>query len=335
MHHRRPSLRTALMVIVALLVALATVAVPTEAQAAGVPTVGYRVSLSGKGWQPLKRNGVTSGSANGKAQIEALQFKLTRSALKRGNLRCRVHVAGRSWQGWRSVGKTAGFVNRGRVIDAVKIKLTGTLALKYDVIYRVRVGGTGWLGWAKNGEPAGVANGTANIGAIQVKLVAKGQPTNEGNAYLDLGITHAIKLQHYMTGSLSQLDYKKLEHGGCCAMAYAIGISILTKRDVNPTKYFRGGMCWYDDGHMGVYRSGFSAKSIYDNLRAGKPTMVHYVHSRGQHWVLAIGVKSGVDVDNLTYADFIVIDPYFGDERPLTKSSYFSLTQTMGYALMV
>ena len=320
---------------------LALTASPATARAA-VPTVAYRASLQGKGWQPYQRNGATAGSTKNTARLEALQFKLSSAAKKKGSLVVRVHIAGKGWQGWRALGKPAGYVGKGKAIDAVRIKLTGTLATKYDVVYRVRVGGTGWLGWAKNGASAGVTNGIANVGALKVKLVPKNSVKTGSSAYLDLSVSQATKLKHHMTRSLCQLDYPKhFQHGGCCAMAYAVGISIITKRDVDPTSYYRKDwfspnvyLCYFDDGHIGSGEISFDAETIYDKLRAGKPTLAHYVYSTGQHWVCITGVRAGVNTKDLTYADFTALDPFSGKEVALTSCSMFTKAGSVTMQLM-
>ena len=338
--HLRMCLRVACALMLACGLALTTS--PAAAHAAA-PTVAYRASLQGKGWQPYQRNGATAGSTSNTAKLEALQFKLPASAKKKGSLVVRVHIAGKGWQGWRALGTAAGYVGKGKAVDAVRIKLTGTLATKYDVVYRVRVGRTGWLGWAKNGASAGVTNGVANVGALKVKLVPKDSLETTSVAYLDLSVTQDTKLKHHMTRSLCQLEYPKhFQHGGCCAMAYAVGISILTKRDVNPLSYYRKDwyspnvyLCYFDDGHMGSYRSGFDAEAIYNNLRAGKPTLVHYLYSTGQHWVCITGVRAGVNTKGLTYADFTALDPYSGKEVALTECSMFGKAHTVATQPMV
>ena len=328
-------------VILMLACALAWTSLPTTAHA-GVPTVAYQASVQGKGWMPLQRNGTTAGSTAKTARLEALKFKLPAYAQKKGSLVCRVHIAGKGWQAWRALGAVAGYVGKGKSIDAVRIKLTGTLATKYDIVYRTHVSGIGWLGGAKKGASAGGTNGVANVGALRVKFVPKGQIATSGNAYIDLSITRAIKLKHYMTRSLCQLDYPShFQHGGCCAMSYAVGISIITKRDVNPLSYYRKDwfspsvyLCYFDDGHIATGEINFNAEEIYDKLRAGKPTLVHYTYSTGQHWVCITGVRAGVNTSELTYADFTAIDPYYGTERALSKCSMFGKVRTVTMRLM-
>lgn len=321
--------------------ALAWTSLPTTAHAA-LPKIAYQVSVQGKGWRPWKSNGATAGSTKKAAKLEAVQFKLSKNARKKGSLRCRVHIAGKGWKGWRTLGAVSGSVGKGKTIDAIRIKLTGTLATKYDVVYRVRVGGIGWLGWAKNGASAGVTKGLANLGAIRVKLVPKDQVPTNGGAYLDLSITRAVSLKHYMTRSLCQLDYPShFQHGGCCAMSYAVGISIITKKDVDPLTYYRKDwfspkvyLCYFDDGHVETSEIAFDAEQVYSNLRMGKPTLVHYTYSTGQHWVCITGVRAGVNTKDLTYADFTAIDPYYGTERALSTCSMFKKAKSITMRLM-
>ena len=126
--------------------------------------------------------------------------------------------------------------------------------------------------------------------------------------------------------SMKQYDYSYFTqpHGynaGCCATAYAIGLSIVTGQPVNPTQFWRNGLTYYDQGHVGPYK-GFDANTVYEALKNGKPTMLHYHYKRnngtqGQHWVLIKGIREGADVNNLSYRDFVVIDPASGTEKTL------------------
>ena len=77
-----------------------------------------------------------------------------------------------------------------------------------------------------------------------------------------------------------------------------------------------------------------NATTIYNNLLAGKPTMVHYKYYKGngtsEHWVLVIGVRSGAIISNIQFSDFTVIDPWGGVEKSLSCVGYFGSRYSMG-----
>ena len=73
---------------------------------------------------------------------------------------------------------------------------------------------------------------------------------------------------------------------------------------------------------MSEWYPSFDANIVYSQLRAGKPTLIHYVWGE-QHWVCVIGVRAGATINNLQPSDFIVIDPASGTEKALTECSWF------------
>ena len=145
--------------------------------------------------------------------------------------------------------------------------------------------------------------------------------------------------------SWKQGDYSsfKVPYGynaGCCATAYAIGLSIVTGEPHDPTKYWHDGpygyMTYFDDGHKSEW-SGYDPQAIYQALQEGHPTELGYIYESSpaeqtdsDHYVLITGIREGADVNNLTYEDFIVIDPAHGDERPLTESWKFNPSRVNG-----
>lgn len=128
--------------------------------------------------------------------------------------------------------------------------------------------------------------------------------------------------------SMNQNDYNAFYSGGmnigCCATAYAIGLSITTGEPQNPVDYWDYNQCVYKAGGIGEYNKNISLNQIYNALKEGKPSMLHYGHQSGQHWVVITGVEDGADINNLRYEDFIVIDPWSGKEVPLPQMVEYS-----------
>lgn len=154
-------------------------------------------------------------------------------------------------------------------------------------------------------------------------------------------------LDHHMGSySLRQGDYNEFNqpygyNAGCCAVAYAAGLSIVTGNAYNPTQFWYGGLTHYDAGHKSGWED-FNADKIYQELQAGHPFQIAYIYSDSpieqtdaDHFVLIIGVKEDANFKNLQFEDFIVIDPAYGDERLLTSSWNFNTNRvTGGFFLM-
>lgn len=279
------------------------------------PNLTYQAHCAYSGWTSAVSNGRTAGTIGEKRQLEGLKINLADTDGKSG-IEYRAHVSYVGWQGWKNSGVLAGTTGESRKMEAIEIKLKGNIAKDFDVYYRAHVADIGWLGWAKNGETAGTTGGARQMEAIEIRLVGKGAFIDRGGAaYINLfNKTTEIKLVHHMNGSLKQFDK------GCCAMSYAIGLSIVNGRSYNPRTYWYGGTTHYDSGRVGSYVN-FNAATVYNALKNGKPTMVNYIYAgnAGQHWVLIMGVRSGADSNNLSYGDFYAIDPAIGTQ---VTSSY-------------
>ena len=285
------------------------------------------------GWMSTVSEEKTAGTTGQSKRLEALKINL-KDYNGRSGIKYSAHVANIGWQAWKTSGQTAGTTGRGFAIEAVKIQLTGSNAKYYDVYYRMHVAGYGWLGWAKNGAIAGSTGAGISAEAVEIKLVAKSVTFNAGGAaFLDgTKITKGIHLMHHMSGSLDQNSYQlygyntvtgKWENWGCCATAYATGLSVITGRSYNPENFWRNSGANYDEGHVND-PVNIDAKTVYNNLMQGKPTLVHYYYNDSQHWVLVIGIRSGALIDRLQYSDFTVVDPWGGAEKNLTSVGYWS-----------
>lgn len=291
------------------------------------PKLTYSSHCQNKGWMAFVSEGATSGTTGQALRLEGLKINLKNSNGKSG-ISYRAHVSNIGWQNWVSSGQLAGTTGQGKAIEAVQIKLTGGNENKYDIYYRVHSQNYGWLGWAKNGDMAGTAGGSIRAEAIQIKLVNKGTPFNcGGKAYYKIEGTSQIKLQHHMNMSLKQ-PYS----GPCCAYAYAIGLSIVMNTSVDPFRFYYQGEAHYDWGRVNNYRYAgtFSTSDIYNALKNGKPTMIHYTYPGNQHWVLIMGIRAGANPNNISYSDFYCIDSATGAEVPLTSAYRFTSGTVQG-----
>ena len=63
-------------------------------------------------------------------------------------------------------------------------------------------------------------------------------------------------------------------------------------------------------------RRGFAARSeeAYDEIAAGRPTVVHVAGPYGEHWICLMGYQGVEDPDALSLDNFIALDPANGLE---------------------
>ena len=315
---------------------------PSSASPACLTKQGLSVQacVQERGWLNAVGEGAVAGTTGNGLRLEGLKLSL-RDLNGTGNvILVRAHVAKEGWQTWRR-GTIAGTTGKSRAIEAVQIKLDGAYGKVYDVYYRMHVADYGWLGWAKNGATAGTTKGGVQAEAIQVTLVPKSRTMETGgSAYLDLSRTTGIHLQHHLTCSLNQHAYgANFSSGGCMSMAYTIGLSILGVGNYNPTQFYMLSpddvwQCYTTKGHINYPSSPFDATSIYNNLKQGKPALVHYVWGGGQHWVCVIGVRAGATINSLQPSDFIVIDPSGGAEKMLSSCGSFGQRNSLEMRLM-
>lgn len=64
-------------------------------------------------------------------------------------------------------------------------------------------------------------------------------------------------------------------------------------------------------------------REAYDQIAAGKPTVVHVAAGYGEHWIALIGYEGAADPDHLTLSNFIALDPWDGAQ--VNAAERFSL----------
>jgi len=155
-------------------------------------------------------------------------------------------------------------------------------------------------------------------------------------------LTTSTQLHANMGGySVKQGDYSYFTqpygyNAGCCAVAYAAGISIVTGQPCDPTQFWYDGYTHYDAGHRTEWQS-YDSERIYNELKNGHPFQLAYIYSTSpleqtdaDHFVLVTGVREGADVKNLQYSDFIALDPATGREVPLNETWKFNPDRVTG-----
>ncbi len=118
-------------------------------------------------------------------------------------------------------------------------------------------------------------------------------------------------------------------HSICCpsfSCAYADAVMDGTVHDHG---YYSCSCCTWTDwgGGDSSFRSVGSDEQLlreaYDQISAGKPTVIHVAWSGGEHWITLIGYENATDPDHLTLSNFIALDPWDGAQ--LNAGSKYSL----------
>ncbi|MRX83088.1 hypothetical protein [Eggerthella guodeyinii] len=109
-------------------------------------------------------------------------------------------------------------------------------------------------------------------------------------------------------------------HTICCpAYACAYGDAILTGQANDHGAYGCGCCTWPDwGGGNSSFRSlGSDAallREAYDEIAAGRPTVIHVTGPYGEHWICLMGYQDVEDPDALTLDNFLALDPSNGQE---------------------
>lgn len=109
-------------------------------------------------------------------------------------------------------------------------------------------------------------------------------------------------------------------HTVCCpAYACAYGDAILTGQANDHGSYGCGCCTWPGwGGGDSSFRSLGSDEALlreaYDEIAAGRPTVIHVAGPYGEHWICLMGYQGVEDPDALTLDNFIALDPANGRE---------------------
>lgn len=122
---------------------------------------------------------------------------------------------------------------------------------------------------------------------------------------------------------------EKTGHTICCpsfSCAYADAVMDGT---VHSHEYYSCSNCLWTDwgGADSSYRNVGGDEQVlreaYDQISAGKPTVVHVSASYGEHWVALIGYENATEPDHLSLSNFIALDPWDGAQ--INAGASFSL----------
>lgn len=109
-------------------------------------------------------------------------------------------------------------------------------------------------------------------------------------------------------------------HVVCCpGYACAYGDAVLTGKANDHAAYGCGCCTWpgWGGGNSSFRSLGSDAallREAYDEIAAGRPTVVHVSGPYGEHWICLIGYRDAQDPDSLTLDNFVALDPANGQE---------------------
>ena len=118
-------------------------------------------------------------------------------------------------------------------------------------------------------------------------------------------------------------------HSICCPSFSCAYADAVLDGTVNDHSYYTCSCCsWTDWGGGGssdrcVGTDEELLREAYDQIAAGRPTVIHVAASYGEHWIALIGYTGVSDPDQLTIDNFIALDPWDGAQ--IIASERFSL----------
>lgn len=110
-------------------------------------------------------------------------------------------------------------------------------------------------------------------------------------------------------------------HSICCPSFSCAFADAVLDGTINDHSYYGCGNCvWTDWGGGNSFDRDLGSdaallREAYDQISAGRPTVVHVAASYGEHWICLIGYTGVTDANNLELSNFICIDPWDGTQQ--------------------
>lgn len=180
---------------------------------------------------------------------------------------------------------------------------------------------------------ASLAAGAANVkSAVSGQIACEMQATAPAAviAQRQQAAEAANKVLAYDPADVAAIgNQQQSGHMICCpsySCAYADAVLDGTVHDHD---YYTCSWCTWTDwgGGNSAYRCVGTDEQLlreaYDQIAAGRPTVVHVNGGYGEHWIALIGYQGVADPDRLTLANFIALDPIDGAQ--IVASDRYSL----------
>ena len=167
----------------------------------------------------------------------------------------------------------------------------------------------------------------ASVGSVSDEFE---EAVDEVNQAQEVEREKTAKLLEYSQADLEAIgSQEKSGHSICCpsyACAYADAVLDGTVHD---HEYYTCSCCTWTDWGGGDSSDRYVGtdeqllREAYDQIAAGKPTVIHVSWSGGEHWIALIGYENVSDPDHLSLSNFIALDPWDGAQ--LNAGSKYSL----------
>ena len=143
----------------------------------------------------------------------------------------------------------------------------------------------------------------------------------------------AAKASKSKTSKVLECDRKLIKQVGtqestghtiCCPSFSCAYGDVVIDGTVHDHDYYTCSCCsWTDWGGGGSSNRCVGAdeellREAYDQIRSGKPTVIHVAGPSGEHWICLIGYQNVEDPDHLDLANFIALDPWDGAQITAT-----------------
>lgn len=113
---------------------------------------------------------------------------------------------------------------------------------------------------------------------------------------------------------------EKTGHTICCPSFSCAYADAILDGTVHDHSYYTCSSCTWPDWGGGnssnrcVGSDQELLREAYDQIKSGKPTVIHVAASYGEHWIALFGYHDAADPDHLTLANFVALDPWDGTE---------------------
>ena len=118
-------------------------------------------------------------------------------------------------------------------------------------------------------------------------------------------------------------------HSICCPSFSCAYADAVLDGTVHDHSYYNCSCCMWPDwgGGESAFRCVGSDEQLlreaYDQIAAGRPTVIHVAGVSGEHWIALIGYCNAADPDHLSLDNFIALDPW--DAAQIVASERYSL----------
>lgn len=140
----------------------------------------------------------------------------------------------------------------------------------------------------------------------------------------DFGMLRPSSRDGYFSIDGAEQYIKRQPYSGpCMAYSFAMGLSIVEHRDVDPWQYWNTkGYATPDTSKLSDIWIPVNSNTILDQIKQGKPVLMHMSHSGygGEHWVTVCGTNASSG-ESIAMSNLLFMDPGAGTIRTYDELS--------------